>query len=441
MAVLVLVGAFALEVASQSDADVSRSDLGVYQGYGARIVGGEVPYRDFALEYPPGALPLFVLPSAGVLTGGSAADAAWAPLNSAARRYQRGFESLVLILGIVLVCVTGWSLSALRRPLRVALVSLAAVALLPLLVGEVLPGRFDIWPTVLTAGALALAIRTRYVPAALLLGIGAATKLYPALLLPVIAVVAFRDRGVRAAASTAAAGVGGALAVFAPFAALSLPGTWEGVRVQFQGGLQIESVTSSLLVGASHAARALERYGFPPPSPLTNRATTAGISRSVLVGSGLDATAVVLDVLLAVALLAVWYRLARSTADLRDDLVRCSAATIAIALVLGPVLSPQYVIWPFALVPLVAGRRGVIATLLLAAAALITRFWFPAGYVDFENGLDNDAGALLLARNVVLVATALALVLWSSSPSTGGCRVDPRAGSRPSPRRPSRAGS
>jgi hypothetical protein len=206
--------------------------------------------------------------------------------------------------------------------------------------------------------------------------------------------------------------VGGALVVFAPFAVLSVSGTWEGVRVQFQGGLQIESVTSSLLVAASHAARALERFGFPPPSPLTNRATQAGISRSVLAGPGLGATAVVLNVVLVAAVLAVWVRLARSKTDLRDDLTRFSAATIAVALVLGPVLSPQYMIWPLALVPLVGGRRGVIATLTFALAALITRFWFPTGYVDFENGLDNDSGALLLARNLVLVATALALVPW-----------------------------
>jgi hypothetical protein len=134
----------------------------------------------------------------------------------------------------------------------------------------------------------------------------------------------------------------------------------------------------------------------------------------VLVGPGLDATAVVLNVLLVLALLALWLWLARSKAEVRDDLTRFSAATIAVVLVLGPVLSPQYMIWPFALVPLVGGRRGVVATLAFACAALITRFWFPSGYVDFENGLDNDSGALLLARNLVLLATALALVVWSN---------------------------
>ncbi|HEX3226537.1 MAG TPA: hypothetical protein VHQ89_10605, partial [Gaiellaceae bacterium] len=39
-------------------------DYGVYQTYGDDIVHGHhVPYRDFTLEYPPAALPVFAAPS------------------------------------------------------------------------------------------------------------------------------------------------------------------------------------------------------------------------------------------------------------------------------------------------------------------------------------------------------------------------------------------
>ncbi len=37
-------------------------DTPVYQRYGNAIADGKVPYRDFDLEYPPGALPVFALP-------------------------------------------------------------------------------------------------------------------------------------------------------------------------------------------------------------------------------------------------------------------------------------------------------------------------------------------------------------------------------------------
>jgi hypothetical protein len=37
------------------------TDTGLYQKYGDAMAHGQVPYRDFRLEYPPGALPVFVL--------------------------------------------------------------------------------------------------------------------------------------------------------------------------------------------------------------------------------------------------------------------------------------------------------------------------------------------------------------------------------------------
>ena len=40
-------------------------DTPVYQHYGDAMERGEVPYRDFSVEYPPGALPVFVLPALG----------------------------------------------------------------------------------------------------------------------------------------------------------------------------------------------------------------------------------------------------------------------------------------------------------------------------------------------------------------------------------------
>ena len=87
---------------------------------------GLVPYRDFAVEYPPGSLPAFVLPS---LLGGD---------------YATTFAWSMAACGVALVSVV-----ALARP-RAALY----VALAPVLTGSLILSRFDLWPALLTAAHL-----------------------------------------------------------------------------------------------------------------------------------------------------------------------------------------------------------------------------------------------------------------------------------------------
>ena len=61
-------------------------DTPIYQRYGDAMAEGQVPYRDFALEYPPGALPVFVLPSLAADRGDQVG-------------YERAFEVLMWLCG------------------------------------------------------------------------------------------------------------------------------------------------------------------------------------------------------------------------------------------------------------------------------------------------------------------------------------------------------
>jgi hypothetical protein len=104
--------------------------------------------------------------------------------------------------------------------------------------------------------------------------------------------------------------------------------------------------------------------------------------------------------------------LARSKNDPREDLVRYSALTISVALVLGTVLSAQYITWLLPLVPLVAWSRGLVATIAYVVSAALTHAWFPSpNYPNYLNHFGLGATSLLLARNLALLATALALAL------------------------------
>ncbi|MFN2628824.1 MAG: hypothetical protein ABR569_09345, partial [Gaiellaceae bacterium] len=78
-------------------------DTVVYQRYGDAMRGGEVPYRDFKLEYPPGALPAFLAPE---LTA--------RPRDFGS--YGHAYEKWAAGCGIALVLLCTAALAALRAP-------------------------------------------------------------------------------------------------------------------------------------------------------------------------------------------------------------------------------------------------------------------------------------------------------------------------------------
>jgi hypothetical protein len=385
----------------------SGQDLPIYEEDATIILDGHLPYRDLAIEYPPGALPMFLLPE---FMFGDARDAHWSPPNDHGRRYHRAFDSLVLLLTAAMVTLTALSVAALRRSTRATALALGVVASGPLLIGHVFVERFDVWPAALTAAALAAALRGHHRLGGAALGLGFAVKVYAVLLVPVLVIVAARQRGFREALATAASAVGAAAVVFLPFLITAWSGTRQMLRNQLGGGLQVETLMSSVLVMTRHLA---DWLGVRT-SDLTVRPEAHGLGRDVLAGPGIDATRTMLNVLLVIALCVLWFALARSKNDPREDLVRYSAISVAVALVLGTVLSAQYVTWLLPLVPLVAWRRGLVATLLFVLAAGLTHAWFPSpNYGHYLQNFDVGATSLLLARNLALLATALALVLPS----------------------------
>src|SRR5262245_65365877 len=144
-------------------------DTPVSERYGSAIDSGEVPYRDFAVEYPPGALPVFVVPALGGARGDT---------------FRRRFEALMAFLGeaiVICVAVTLVSLGASRRRLLAAL-GFVAVAVLAL--GPVVISRAGIWPAALIAAALAALVTGRLRLRHLGPGAAGAGKLAAAVLRP-----------------------------------------------------------------------------------------------------------------------------------------------------------------------------------------------------------------------------------------------------------------
>jgi hypothetical protein len=115
-------------------------------------------------------------------------------------------------------------------------------------------------------------------------------------------------------------------------------------------------------------------------------------------------------VLLPLSLLAIWTAAARGPAT-PERLVRYSAASVTAFVAFEKVLSPQFMIWLLPLVPLVRGRRGLIASGLLALALLLTQLWFPIRYWDLALHFAPFPSWLVLARDLVLLVLLATLLV------------------------------
>jgi uncharacterized membrane protein len=347
-------------------------DTPVYQRYGEAIADGQVPYRDFDVEYPPGALPVFAVPALFGEPGG----------------YDRRFEGLMAGLGVACVLLVAAATASVWAPL--------VVGISPLLLGSVVLSRFDLWPAALTAAALALLLAGRVRLSSAALGLAAAAKLYPGVLAPIVIAHVWRTRGRREALVCASLIAGVFAATVVPFAAIAPGGVWHSLWVQAGRPLQIESLGAAVLLVA-HQLFGLE---------LTMESSHGSQN---LAGGAADALAVVSAALQAAVVVAIWVWYARGPAT-RERLVAACAAAVCAFIAFGKVLSPQFLIWLVPLVPLVRGRRGLEASALLAAALVLTQLWFPSRYWELALELDAAASWLVFARDVALVGLTILLV-------------------------------
>jgi hypothetical protein len=156
------------------------SDTPRYWGYGFSMQDGQIPYRDFVPEYPPGAMPIFFLPTLGT------ALTTWG--NDVYGAYGGYFEALVWLCAVAAIACAALTLTSLGASSRRLYGAVAFIGLAPLLLGTVVISRFDLWPAALTSASVAAVVAVRYRLGAGLLGLAVAAKLYPLVLLPLVIV-------------------------------------------------------------------------------------------------------------------------------------------------------------------------------------------------------------------------------------------------------------
>ena len=351
-------------------------ELSVFAGWGAAFAGDgdAVPLRDGPWEYPPGAAAVIVAPA--LLRG--------AP-------YVLGFVGQMVLWDLAALLVL--AVVGLRRgSLAGAWLWVAAVPLL----GPVALARFDVVPTALAVGGLASAAAAPLL-AGVLLASGAAVKLWPALLLPLVLLL-HRGRARVLAGATAV----GALVLTAVAACGGLSHVLSFLTYQRDRGLQVESLPALPLMAARAWGDERVTVGFAFGSSQVDGPWAPALLRLTSVG--------LLLTLAVTAALALRAHRRRVDGEL-------AATTLAVFLMTGflvfnKVLSAQYPLWLAGLVCVaLCSPRSPLRVVVppLAGVLLLTQLLYPLSISTFVTTPARGPVVVVVLRAVLLlVVLALA---------------------------------
>jgi hypothetical protein len=348
------------------------------------------PYRDFFVEYPPGAFLAFIPPALVTRTP-----------DGYALAFKVEMAALWLFV-LALLTSLGRTLGVEPDGRQIRWPRMLAASILAL--GVVCTHRYDVLVAACMLGAFAAAARGKVGSAGLWLGVAAAAKGVPLLIAPVLGAWLWSERGPRAAARFVAATV----ATLGSLVVLGLlwggPGLVEAVAYHEARPVQIESTAGALLglLAAFRPGLVTVVHSFSSRNLRGDLVPAVGAVTSLLAIAGVA----------AVSLIAI-----KRLRDAPDEKARLavaaesSVAVLAVYVVFSKVFCPQYVIWllPFALLaaraPGRSGRRLRVGLVLLAVTQLI----YPIAYGALK-ALAPWMTALVLVRNLGILAWAATLM-------------------------------
>jgi uncharacterized membrane protein len=269
-------------------------------------------------------------------------------------------------------------------------------AALPFALGSISINSLDYWPALFTAAGLAALLAGRNRLGFGLLGFGIAAKVYPVVILPLALLWAWRRYGRREALRSLAVCVTVGIVASLPFAIVGFTGLGYSMKTQLVRGLQMESLPASILMAAS-------RLGIHHVHVVVGRPYSLNIPGGAATAAG------TLSTLVLIAALVVVYVAYAAGRDEPQRFITAAAAAVTAYVAFNRVLSPQYLVWLFPLVPLVAGAYGIAATALLFAACGLTMTWFPGRFWHLVNV--SPVAWFTLARNVLLVLVFVSVVV------------------------------
>ncbi len=358
-------------------------DTDLYFRYASSMGNGTLPYRDFAVEYPPLALPLFLAPAALARDVGT---------------FKILFAVEMLLINAVCVVLVARRVAHREGPARVA-PRLAWYSAVVLIFSRLIVTRYDAAPMLVGFLAALAWDANRSVSGGSLASLGALMKVYPATIAIVGAVRDFRKarnvRGIAAFAVASAMGAGLWLVVG------GIPGVLATARYHMGRGFEYGSLYSGFLMLAAKVLGHEIVISRDHASFSTITPWTGPVLRLAFPIQG------------AFLFLVAGIFARRGS----NEMIRYSGAAVLAFIASGKVFSPQYLIWPIPFLAVLEGpvaRRSRLLFLAICAMSLLAPSAFSA--------LSRTHLVLILAftaRNL-LVLGLLALMVFGPPGERGG---------------------
>ena len=380
----VMIVVFAARGMSMESFQRWHGDVEYYHRVSSGLLAGLIPYVDFPFEYPPFALVPMSLPQCCSM-----------PL-SVATYASRFVIEMAIVAGLVAALL--WDVASPDRFRRLRVITLNLV--LVVAAAPILPWRFDLVPAAMSLAAVVLTLQRRSGSAGLVLGIAIATKVYPVVLLPLIAMhVRARDgwSGVRSLFGGAVLAVGISILPFVfvdALAPLSL------FQFHLNRGLEIESLPAGLI-------QLGQLLGWTDARPIH---TFSSWQLDSTASHAFLATQPAIFILAYAALIGLAYRRYANArpndADLPPTLIALTVAALLVFILGNRVFSPQYVVWALPFAPLLPWRQAAT----YAALCALTTALYPGLFPDLLAG-DLLPIVILNLRNLLAATLTIWLVL------------------------------
>jgi uncharacterized membrane protein len=358
----------------------------------------QIPYHDFASEYPPLALLSFLLP--GIFTSNTIA-------------YSWVFAAELMICDLLVLLMLADVAATFKVSVRNTLV---VYTLFILATGPILIARYDLFPAMLVLAAVWAFIKGRVKLAWIAAALGFAAKLYPVIIVPFFVIYQLKNRQYRRLIQGGAAFLVMLLILFLPWIIIDANGFWQSFTYHFERGLHAESTYGTALLtgqvlGLTTVQGDLTYGSWNLSSPLA------------------DSLAKISFPLTACFLLIIYgfftWRLRQNSAG--DSALKMSgpsavrffeytALTVTVFMLTNKVFSAQYLAWLCPLLPLATKGREYLVPALFMAAAVLTQYVYPYNYINFELGKATPV-LILTFRNLLLIVMAIAIAL--AHPSQG----------------------